>query len=151
MEYNFTWFGLLSFEDIELRSCQNLFTEFNGISAGVLIYSGTKMIKRTGWQKLGQMAAMSVAGAVGFSSICIYKGDAKFYQNYLMPVLHRCFDGETAHHASIWAIKKGLVPSSRIKPFETNLTTSFCGIHLSHPVGLAAGFDKDREAIPGLH
>ena len=68
-----------------------------------------------------------------------------------MPVLHRCFDGETAHHASIWAIKKGLVPSSRIKPFETNLTTSFCGIHLSHPVGLAAGFDKDGEAIPGLH
>ena len=35
------------------------------------------------------------------------------------------------------------------KRFE-NLQTDFCGISLENPVGLAAGFDKNAEAIPGI-
>ena len=109
------------------------------------------MLRRTGWQKLGQITAMGLAGALGFSTICILKGDAKFYRNILLPVLHRCFDGEMAHNCSVWAVKHGLVPTTKIKPFETSMTTQFCGIKIAHPVGLAAGFDKDAEAVEGLH
>ena len=30
------------------------------------------------------------------------------------------------------------------------MQTDFCGISLENPVGLAAGFDKNAEAIPGI-
>jgi dihydroorotate dehydrogenase len=34
--------------------------------------------------------------------------------------------------------------------FFRQQSTEFCGVKIWHPVGLAAGFDKDAEAVPGL-
>jgi dihydroorotate dehydrogenase len=56
---------------------------------------------------------------------------------------------ETAHGLALWALGHGLVPA--LAPASSaRLATSFCGFELPHPLGLAAGFDKNAKAVPGL-
>ena len=55
-------------------------------------------------------------------------------------------DAEEAHHFAMSCHKKGLVPKAK-KPSDPTLHTKFCGLNFSHPIGLAAGFDKQTEAI----
>ena len=67
---------------------------------------------------------MGLLGAGAFCSICIYKGDEKFYSKFLMPVLHRCVDGETAHNLSVFVAQMNLLPAANMKKsFETNLVS----------------------------
>lgn len=56
---------------------------------------------------------------------------------------------ESAHRLAIRALASGLAP---VMPASApaRLRTSLCGLGLSHPLGLAAGFDKNAEAVPGL-
>jgi dihydroorotate dehydrogenase len=56
---------------------------------------------------------------------------------------------ETAHGLALRALRRGLAPTVT-PPASGRLRTSFCGFELAHPLGLAAGFDKNAEAIPGL-
>lgn len=53
-------------------------------------------------------------------------------------------DAETAHAATITALRLGLAPQQdHLDPPE--LATSLCGLDLKNPVGMAAGFDKNAE------
>jgi dihydroorotate dehydrogenase len=56
---------------------------------------------------------------------------------------------ETAHGVALWALGRGLGPVVR-PPSSPRLATSFCGFDLPHPLGLAAGFDKNALVVPGL-
>lgn len=56
---------------------------------------------------------------------------------------------ETAHKASLTALKAGLGPKLAGKA-DPVLATSVAGIELAHPVGLAAGYDKNGEAPDAL-
>jgi dihydroorotate dehydrogenase len=56
---------------------------------------------------------------------------------------------ETAHALAIRALASGLAPTVT-PPASERLRTAFCGFELPHPLGLAAGFDKNAEAVPGL-
>ena len=56
---------------------------------------------------------------------------------------------ETAHGVALWALRRGLAPIVT-PPSATRLRTAFCGFELGHPLGLAAGFDKNAEAVQGL-
>jgi dihydroorotate dehydrogenase len=56
---------------------------------------------------------------------------------------------ETAHALAIGALRRGLGPTVE-PPASPRLATSFCGFELAHPLGLAAGFDKNAEAVAGL-
>ncbi len=62
--------------------------------------------------------------------------------------LHR-LDPERAHQLSIRALKAGLVPLAGHMT-TPRLQTNIAGIALPNPVGLAAGFDKNAEAIHPL-
>ncbi len=65
-----------------------------------------------------------------------------------LAVLHR-LDPETAHGMSIKALKSGLTPTNG--PVSSpRLKTSLAGLRLPNPVGLAAGFDKNGEALAPL-
>ncbi len=65
-----------------------------------------------------------------------------------LAVLRR-LDPETAHGMSIKAFKSGLTPTNG--PVSTpRLKTSLAGLNLPNPVGLAAGFDKNGEALAPL-
>jgi dihydroorotate dehydrogenase len=56
---------------------------------------------------------------------------------------------ETAHALAIWALRRGLAPTVT-PPASPRLRSAFCGFELPHPLGLAAGFDKNALAVSGL-
>lgn len=58
-------------------------------------------------------------------------------------------DPETAHGATISALKLGLAPQQD-QPDGPELRTSLCGLDLANPVGMAAGFDKNAEVAAPL-
>lgn len=61
----------------------------------------------------------------------------------------RRLDPETAHGLAIRALTSGLVPQPG--PYSTpRLQTVLAGISLPNPVGLAAGFDKNADALTPL-
>ena len=66
----------------------------------------------------------------------------------LRPLLFR-FDAELAHHLAIIALKYGLMPKAKAVN-EPVLHTRVCGLDFKNPIGLAAGFDKQAEAIQGV-
>jgi len=53
-------------------------------------------------------------------------------------------DAETAHGATITALRLGLAPHQS-EPDAPELRTALCGLDLTNPVGMAAGFDKNAE------
>ncbi|MFH4983540.1 hypothetical protein AB6A40_010249 [Gnathostoma spinigerum] len=78
-------------------------------------------------------------------------GNESFYRKTVMPMVHRFIDGESAHRLGVKLAKYSLFP-----PFSSSyceypeLECDLLGMHLRNPVGLAAGFDKDAEAVHGL-
>lgn len=53
---------------------------------------------------------------------------------------------ETAHRATINALRWGLVPAG--EPDPASLAITLCGLSLPNPLGMAPGFDKNAE-VPG--
>lgn len=53
-------------------------------------------------------------------------------------------DPETAHGATITALRLGLAPQQE-HPDPPELATRLCGLDLKNPIGMAAGFDKNAE------
>lgn len=60
----------------------------------------------------------------------------------------RALPPEAAHGAAIEALALGLAPSFR--PGDPALACDLAGLRLASPIGLAAGFDKNAAALPGL-
>lgn len=60
----------------------------------------------------------------------------------------RAIDPETAHRCAIRALAMGLVPGG-IPAADPILQNAIWGRRFSHPLGLAAGFDKNAEALAG--
>lgn len=59
------------------------------------------------------------------------------------------FSAEQAHQMAVWTLKHQLLlPQPAIK--DSKLAMNIAGLHFSNPVGMAAGFDKNAEAINGL-
>jgi dihydroorotate dehydrogenase len=65
-----------------------------------------------------------------------------------LPLL-RCLDPETAHRLTVRALSAGLGPSTGGWVPDARLGQSLFGLRFPHPVGIAAGFDKDAEAFAG--
>jgi dihydroorotate dehydrogenase len=58
----------------------------------------------------------------------------------------RLLDAETAHDIAIGALKRGLVPAA--PSFEDEvLRVALWGLEFPNPIGVAAGFDKNAEAV----
>lgn len=60
----------------------------------------------------------------------------------------RRLDPETAHGWAITALKT--LPLPRARADDPILATTIAGLRLSNPIGLAAGLDKNAEALAGL-
>lgn len=63
--------------------------------------------------------------------------------------LLRSLDPERAHGVSLKALNAGLVSLPGVVN-SPSLSTTMAGIDLQNPIGLAAGFDKNAEALPPL-
>lgn len=72
-----------------------------------------------------------------------------FTTRTVMPLIH-LLPPERAHTLGLWALKSSLLPSQR---FVSNpmLSQKVFDITFRNPVGLAAGFDKNAEALNALH
>ena len=60
----------------------------------------------------------------------------------------RLLDPETAHRLAVLAARFAPLPEPG--PDDPVLATTVAGLRLSNPVGLAAGLDKNGEALRGL-
>lgn len=74
------------------------------------------------------------------------------YPGFIRPILFR-LPAETAQKVAEKALRqqwlwKTIGPGFKVR--SRKLNTELCGIPLSNPIGLAAGFDKDCEMIPSL-
>ncbi len=65
---------------------------------------------------------------------------------FARPFLH-ALDPETAHRATILALRSALLPPVRA---ESRLAVEAFGLHFPNPVGMAAGFDKNAEVVDPL-
>lgn len=66
-----------------------------------------------------------------------------------MPLMHTFTDPETSHNLAVKAMSWGLTPKDPI-PDDSSLGFELWGKKFSNPIGLAAGLDKQAEAIDGL-
>jgi len=66
----------------------------------------------------------------------------------LRPLLFK-LPPEDAHHAALTALRLGMLPKAPTHPFP-RLEQTLWNIHFPNPVGMAAGFDKNAQAIDGL-
>ncbi len=72
----------------------------------------------------------------------------RFLEQAGLPLL-RCLDPERAHGLALKALRAGLAPQSG--PITSSrLAVQFAGLDLPNPLGLAAGFDKNAEAVAPL-
>lgn len=69
-------------------------------------------------------------------------------QKLTLKALHN-IDAERAHRVAIRGLQLGLIKDQSVKKWPS-LSTSIAGLTLPNPLGLAAGFDKNAEALPGL-
>ncbi|MAY62156.1 MAG: dihydroorotate dehydrogenase (quinone) [Rhizobiales bacterium] len=56
---------------------------------------------------------------------------------------------EQAHNLAIRALSSGYGPRPDI-PYDSRLSSTVAGLKFSNPLGMAAGFDKNARAVPGL-
>ncbi|KAF7309757.1 Dihydroorotate dehydrogenase [Mycena indigotica] len=81
----------------------------------------------------------------------IYYLDARsaIHRYVFTPLLRNAFDAETGHKLAVRILKTGLAPRDPVVD-DARLKSSLWDCEFSNPVGLAAGFDKNGEAIDGL-
>uniref|UniRef100_A0A914ZV76 Dihydroorotate dehydrogenase (quinone), mitochondrial n=1 Tax=Parascaris univalens TaxID=6257 RepID=A0A914ZV76_PARUN len=91
------------------------------------------------------------SGTALYAAVEYVLGSEPFFAKQVMPLVHRFTDAETAHRWGIVLAKYGLTPPFGYNHVEyPELETTVFGKKFRNPVGLAAGFDKDGEAIDGL-
>lgn len=94
---------------------------------------------------------MMALGAVGFCGLNIAAGNAKFHEKYAMPIIHSLVDPEMAHRLGILQAKYKFLPLWGANYAEhAELKVKIWDHEFPNCVGLAAGFDKDGEAVDGL-
>lgn len=99
-----------------------------------------------------------LAGIAGASAFTYYALDARagFHEYVLCPLLRATLDAETAHKLGIELMKYGVAPKLRGEDkkleldLEPILGVEVFGTKLKSPIGLAAGLDKNGEAIDAL-
>ncbi|CAL1539972.1 unnamed protein product [Lymnaea stagnalis] len=100
------------------------------------------------WIQLKQAAVIVNGGIVIFAGLNLYRGTEKFYEEIAMPMF-RMLGAETAHNLSITLAKYKIVPRPQFVD-PPSLKTQVWGKTFPNVVGLAAGFDKQGEAVDGL-
>ncbi|XP_034487274.1 dihydroorotate dehydrogenase (quinone), mitochondrial [Drosophila innubila] len=104
-----------------------------------------KMQKYSKLRSLGVVTAGATALCFG---ITVYQNQDHLIRTFVMPAV-RLLPAETSHNLAVWACKYRLYPASDYMD-DMNLHNSFFGRLISNPIGIAAGFDKNGEAICGL-
>nr|CAG4648022.1 EOG090X08P9 [Moina brachiata]SVE93093.1 EOG090X08P9 [Moina brachiata] len=100
-------------------------------------------------RQVRSMVGLLAGGSLAFAAFAIRDGNDKFFRDYVMPVA-KLLDPETAHRCAIYAMKYKIIAKQRV-PDPPSLGVKVLGMNFTNPVGIAAGFDKQGEAMQGLH
>ncbi|CDO68192.1 hypothetical protein BN946_scf184938.g44 [Trametes cinnabarina] len=87
--------------------------------------------------------------STGLFAVYYFDCRAALHKYVVTPVIRYTLDPETGHKLAIRVLASGLAPRDPLSDDEF-LKVELWGEQLSSPVGLAAGFDKNGEAIDGL-
>ncbi|KAG9313587.1 Dihydroorotate dehydrogenase-domain-containing protein [Chiua virens] len=87
--------------------------------------------------------------SAGLFTAYYFDARSAIHRYIFTPVLRYAFDAETGHKLAVKVLRSGLAPRDLVKDDEL-LRSQVFDQNISNPVGLAAGFDKDGEAIDGL-
>ncbi|XP_077259547.1 dihydroorotate dehydrogenase 2 [Temnothorax americanus] len=99
--------------------------------------------------KLKSLFTVTSSAVALFGGISLYRGNERFYSDVAVPLV-QLIDPETAHKLAVKALKYGLVPKKGTED-PSLLRTTVLGMEFKNPIGIAAGFDKQGEAVEGLH
>ncbi|KAI6189122.1 Dihydroorotate dehydrogenase [Aphelenchoides besseyi] len=101
--------------------------------------------------KPAKLAKLLAGAGVIFVGEQMAWGSERFYNEIMMPTIQKVVDGETGHKLAVQMAAYGLIPrfGSNHKTYDA-LKCEFLGMKMSNPIGIAAGFDKNGEAIKGL-
>ncbi|KAJ3524856.1 hypothetical protein NMY22_g10821 [Coprinellus aureogranulatus] len=89
------------------------------------------------------------AAGVGLFSIYYLDSRSAIHRYVLTPTLRALFDAETGHKIAVKALKYGVAAKDKGEDDEI-IHSEIWGEVVDNPIGMAAGFDKDGEAIDGL-
>lgn len=99
---------------------------------------------------LGGIVGGTIVG--GFAGLYCYDSRSAIHEYVLCPIIRAVTDAEQGHKLAIQCMKYGLTP--RLLDDKTNnpevLNVNVFGKKLNNPIGVAAGLDKEGEAIDSL-
>uniref|UniRef100_A0A6G1SKD3 Dihydroorotate dehydrogenase (quinone), mitochondrial n=1 Tax=Aceria tosichella TaxID=561515 RepID=A0A6G1SKD3_9ACAR len=103
--------------------------------------------------KFVSFLGITLGGTMTFGAILAYRGDETFYSKALMPLVSKYVDPELAHEACIFFTKHKLIRcQNRLTASqEQMLKTNVFEMTFANPIGVAAGFDKNSQAVFGLN
>ncbi|KAF8225528.1 hypothetical protein L208DRAFT_1408350 [Tricholoma matsutake] len=87
--------------------------------------------------------------STGLFTVYYFDARSALHRYFLTPLLRHTLDAEIGHKVAVKVLKSGLGPRDPL-PDDQRLEFKLWEQVLSNPVGLAAGFDKDGEAVDGL-
>lgn len=98
--------------------------------------------------RLRSLCMVTAGAAAVVVGLTAYKNQDQLFRTFVMPAV-RLLPAETSHQLAVLACKYRVCPVSQYQD-DINLHTPFFGRLLSNPIGIAAGFDKNAEAVSGL-
>ncbi|GFR40465.1 hypothetical protein Agub_g1025, partial [Astrephomene gubernaculifera] len=98
-------------------------------------------------KRVALLGAAAAGGAAAFYSVADVDTQMRMASG-VMPLL-RLLDAETSHVLAIQAAARGWLPRDT-RPDPPSLHTKVFGLSFSNPIGLAAGFDKNAEAVEAM-
>ncbi|THH33945.1 hypothetical protein EUX98_g200 [Antrodiella citrinella] len=87
--------------------------------------------------------------STGLFAVYYFDCRSAIHRYFFTPLLRYAVDAEVGHKLAVKVLRSGLGPRDTQKDDEV-LRAELWGEHLENPIGLAAGFDKDGEAVDGL-
>ncbi|KAH8407761.1 hypothetical protein KR222_002002, partial [Zaprionus bogoriensis] len=98
--------------------------------------------------RLRSLGIVTAGASALYMGLSLYQHKDRLFHTFVMPAV-RLLPAETSHQLAVLACKYRLYPASEYMD-DLNLHGSFFGRLVSNPIGIAAGFDKNAEAIYGL-
>jgi len=92
-------------------------------------------------------AAFILAGT--FLTVYYLDPRSSLHRYVITPIIRNAFDAEAGHKLAVRVLKSGLGPKDTSKDNDL-LKVELWGEEMTNPIGLAAGFDKNAEAVDGL-
>jgi hypothetical protein len=91
---------------------------------------------------------VALGSATALGLLYVSNPQSSIHKSLVLPLLHK-LSPEDSHRLAILAASWGLSPRDNF-PDDPRLSTTLFGKEVSNPIGLAAGFDKNGEAVDAM-